>query len=179
MLKVRRRFLDTVRKGWVRFWKECGSLATSCSCKVIWVCKTVTMDGVLWTHKTSNLMLSFRVLDVLQTFLLNWFGRTHQHFYSLPTKIPRSFEQSISSCIEDLPILPFFFFLFCRKYSLGDKDDIRMNRLEGSLPSLYNLFSVCRFTGTFMSRQSIGIHFELFIRGRTEPLYSPPTNTDS
>lgn len=71
------------------------------------------------------------------------------------------------------------FFLFFTKYSLGDKDDIRMNRLEGSLPSLYNLFSVCRFTGTFMSRQSIGIHFEPFIRGRTEPLYSPPTNTDS
>lgn len=56
-------------------------------------CKTsLSMNRVLWTHKTSNLRLSFRVLDMLQTFLLSCFGRTHQHFCSL-TKIPRPSEQ--------------------------------------------------------------------------------------
>lgn len=132
------------------------------------------MDGVLWSHKTSNLRLSFTVLDVLQTFLLNCFGRTYQHLCSLPTEIPRTFEQSILPCIEDLPIL---LFLSCRKYSLGVKDDIGMNRLEGILLSLYNLFSVCRITGMFIGRQGTGIRFEPCIRGRTEPLCLHPTNT--
>lgn len=135
----------------------------------------MSMGGVLWTHKTSNLRLSFRVLDVLQTFLLNCFGRTYQQLCSLPTKIPRTFEQSIPPCIEDLPILPF---LSCRKHSLGDNNEISMNRLEDILLSLYNLFSVCIITGTFTDRQCIGVHFEPCIRGRTEPLCSHPTNTD-
>ena len=36
VMEVRIRFLDPVRKGWVVFWKECDSLAASCSCKVSW-----------------------------------------------------------------------------------------------------------------------------------------------
>lgn len=134
--------------------------------------KAVSMGGILLTHKTWNPRLSFRVLDVLQTFLLNYFGRTHQHFSSLLTKMPQTFEEIIPLCIEDLPIL---LFLSCRKYILGDKYDIVMNRLEGSLLSLYNLFSVCRITGTFIGRQCTGIHFEPFIRVRIEALCSPPT----
>lgn len=132
----------------------------------------MSIDGILWTYKTWNLRLSFSVLDVLQTFLLNYFGRTHQHFCSLPTKMPQTFEQIIPLCIEDLPIL---LFLSCRKYILGDKYDVVMNRLEGSLLSLYSLFSVCRITGTFVARQCTGIHFEQFIRVRIGPLSSPRT----
>lgn len=86
--------------------------------------------------------------------------------------MPQTFEQIIPLCIEDLPIL---LFLSCRKYILGDKYDIVMNRLEGSLLSLYSLFSVCRITGTFVARQSTGIHFEQFIRVRIGPLSSPRT----
>lgn len=95
----------------------------------------------------------------------------HQHFCSLPTKMPQTFEKIIPLCIEDLPI-PLF--LSCRKYILGDKYDIVMNRLEGSLLSLYNLFSFCRIIGMFVGRQCPGIHFEPFIGVGIEPLCSPP-----
>lgn len=96
----------------------------------------------------------------------------HQHFCSLPIKMPQNFEQIIPLCIEDLPIL---LFLSCRKYILEDKYDIVMNRLEANLLSLYNLFSVCRITGMFVGRQCTGICFEPFITVRIEPLCLPPT----
>lgn len=91
----------------------------------------------------------------------------HQCFCSLPTKMPQTFEQIIPLCIEDLPIL---LFLSCRKCISEDKYDTVMNRLEGSLLSLYSLFSVCRITGMFVGWQHTGIPFEPWIRVRIEPL---------
>lgn len=142
-------------------------------------CKTpASMYGLLCIHKTSDLRLSFRMFDMLQTFLLKSFRKKKKKniiFLFTTNQIPRAFEQSIPRCIENLPILPFLSF---RKWRLGDKDDIGMIRLEGSLQPFNILFPVCRIRDTFIGMQCTDIHLEPFSRVWTKPLCSPPTNMD-
>lgn len=81
--------------------------------------------------------------------------------------------------LHTLEICQYCLFIALQKIQFRRQRWHDMNSLEGSLPSLYNLCSVCRITSLFVGRQCIAIHFEPFIRGRIEPLCSPPTSTDS
>lgn len=69
-------------------------------------CKTpASMYGLLCIHKTSDLRLSFRMFDMLQTFLLKSFRKKKKktsYFCSLPTKflepLSKVFHHALKTC---------------------------------------------------------------------------------